>query len=35
MAKYASETIEIPRDLGMIPALALGELVQSMQTVAA
>ena len=35
MAKYASETIEIPRDLGMIPALALGELVQSMQTFAA
>ena len=35
MARYASERIEVPRDLGMIPALALGKLVQSLQSVPA
>jgi len=29
LARYVSETLQVPRDVGMIPALALGELVQS------
>ena len=35
MARFASEMIEVPRDLGMIPALALGKLVLSLQFVPA
>lgn len=31
MAQFASEKIEVPRDVGMIPALALGQLVKSVQ----
>lgn len=32
MAKFASErAIEVPRDLGMIPAMALGQLIRSLQ----
>lgn len=31
MALFLSEKIEVPRDVGMIPALTLGELAQSLQ----
>jgi len=31
MAQLVSERIEVPRDMGMIPALALVEFVQSIQ----
>ena len=29
MARFACERLHVPRDVGMIPALALGQLVQS------
>lgn len=31
MARFASERIRVPRDIGMVPALALGELARSIQ----
>ena len=30
MAQFASEALSVPRDISMIPALALGELAQSL-----
>lgn len=35
LARFANERIEVPRDLGMIPALALGKLVLTLQSVSA
>ena len=32
MAQFASEALSVPRDISMIPALALGELAQSLIT---
>jgi len=29
LARYTCERIEVPRDMGMIPVLSLGELIQS------